>query len=226
MQNKKTLSEQLFEQLCDVRDVKFEPIPRVKDFRTPDYRIWLNDTDQVIVEIKQMELSKDDRHLIENFRKGKEIPSGFRTTGHIRIRNIIANAHLQLRNFSKGLHPAIIVIYDNTEGLSHLNYEDILNGMYGDETVVVNFSQDIESEAKLIRHQFGGNRKLTSNHNRVVSALALLKFQTNILSLSIFHNIHAELYLKPDLAWGIADKQFTISQKDSTTYQFWSEIKR
>jgi hypothetical protein len=225
MQKDKTLSEQLFEQLCDIRGVRFEPIPRIKNIRTPDYRMWLNGIDQVIVEVKQMDCNKDDLRLIENVRKGKEIPSGFRAAGHIRIRNIITNAHSQLKNYSKGLNPAIIVIYDNTEGLAHLDYEDILNGMYGDETVIVDFSQDTESEAKLIGHKFGGNRKLTPYDNRVVSAIALLNFKSNTPNLCIFHNIHAEICLKPETAWQIADKQFTI-QKDSAAYQFWSEIKR
>jgi hypothetical protein len=225
MQEEKTLSERLFEQLCNVRGVRFESIPRIRDIRTPDYRIWLNHTDQIIVEVKQMDWSKDDLRLIENIRKGKEVPLGFRATGHIRIRNIITNAHSQLKNFAKGLFPAIIVIYDNTEGLSHLDYEDILNGMYGNETVIVDFSQDTESEAKLIGHQFGGSRKLTPYHNRVISAIALLNFQSNAPNLCIFHNIHAEICLKSKTAWQIADKQFTM-QKDSAAYQFWSEIKR
>jgi hypothetical protein len=224
-QKEKTLSEQLFEQLCDIRSVRFEPIPQIKDFRTADYRIWLSDTDQVIAEVKQMDWNKDDLRLIENISKGKEIPSGFRTTGHIRIRNIITNAHTQLKNSSEGLYPAIIVVYDNTEGLSHLNYEDILNGMYGDETVLVDFSQDAESETKLVGHHFGGNRKLTPYHNRVVSAIALLNFISDMPNMYIFHNIHTEILLKPELAWQIADKQFTI-HKDVSTYQYWSEIKR
>jgi hypothetical protein len=222
MENK-TLSEQLFEQLCNVRDVQLEPIPRVENFRTADYRIWLNNTDQVIVEVKQLDLTKDDLRLIDNIVKGKEIPLGFRATGHIRIRNIISNAHSQLKNFAKGLYPAIIVIYDNTEGFSHLDYEDILNGMYGDETVIVNFYQTPESDTELVGHQFGGKRKFTPYHNRVVSAIALLTIETNRPSLSIFHNIYAELHLNPHVAWQIADKQYTI-QTDLSTYQSWSEI--
>jgi hypothetical protein len=224
-EEKKTLSEELFEQLCKVRGVRFEPIPRTKIFRTPDYRIWLNKTEEVIIEVKQLDLTKEDLRLIEDIRKGREIPSGFRATGHIRIRNIITNAHTQLKNFSKGLHPAIIVVYDNTEGLSHLDYEDVLNGMYGDETVIVDFSDNTESGAGLLGHQFGGHRKLTPYHNRVVSAVALLNFKSNTASLYLFHNIYAEIRLQPEIAWKIADKQFTI-RNDLANYQFWSEIKR
>ena len=225
MQNEKTLSENLFEELCAARNIRFESIPRINNSRTSDYKIWLSNIDEVIVEIKQMDWNKDDLHFIENVRKGKEVPSGFRATGHIRIRNIINSAHSQLKNSSNGLLPAIIVVYDNTEGLSHLDYEDVLNGMYGDESVTISFPEDDKVESKLIGHQFGGNRKLTPYHNRVVSAIALLNFKSNDPNLVIFHNIHAENNLQPDIAWKIADKQFTIL-KDEASYQFWSEIKR
>ncbi len=222
MENK-TISEQLFENLCTIRDIKFEPIPRVKDFRTPDYRIWLKTTEEIIVEVKQMDLSKEDLHFIDHVRKGKEVPSGFRATGHIRIRNIITSAHSQLKNFSKGLYPAIIVIYDNTGGLSHLDHEDILNGMYGNETVVVNFSQAPDVASELVSHKFGGKQKLTPYHNRVVSAIALLTAENNSPKLNIFHNIYTELPVNPHIAWQIAEKQYTL-QLDLSTYQFWSEI--
>ncbi len=225
MQNEKTLSEQLFEELCIIRGIRFEPIPRINNLRTADYKIWLTDTEEIIVEIKQMDWNKDDLHFIDNVRKGKEVPSGFRATGHIRIRNIINSAHSQLNNSSDRLLPAIIVVYDNTEGLSHLDYEDVLNGMYGDESVTISFPEDSEGETKLLGHQFGGNRKLTPYHNRVVSAIALLNFKSTEPNLCVFHNIHAENHLKPEIAWQIADKQFTIL-KDVADYQFWSEIKR
>jgi len=225
MKNEKTLSEQLFEQLCEARGVRFEPIPRIIDVRTSDYHIWLNDTDEVIVEVKQIDWSKDDLQFMQNVREGKKVPSGFRGTGHIRIRNIINSAHSQLKNSSRGEYPAIIVVYDNTEGLSHLDYEDVLNGMYGDETVTVDFSQENESETKLIGHQFGGNRKLTPYHNRVVSALALLNFKSSTPNLCMFHNVHVEICLSPEIAWKIADKQFTI-HAGTDVYQFWSEINR
>jgi hypothetical protein len=225
MQEEKTSSEKQFEQLCEFRGVRYEPIPRAQDFRTPDYRIWLNEENEIIVEVKQLDLTKEDLRLIEDVRKGREISSGFRATGHIRIRNIIANAHTQLKNFSEGLQPAIIVVYDNTGGFSHLDFEDILNGMYGDEAVIVNFSEGTEHSAGLLGHQFGGNRKLTPYHNRVVSAVALLNFKSDTPKLYVFHNIYAEIPLKPEIAWKIADKQYTI-QKDLMTYQFWSEITR
>ncbi|MGD8456369.1 MAG: hypothetical protein PVF83_08300 [Anaerolineales bacterium] len=220
MQEEKTISEKLFEQFCNRQGIRFEPIPRKPGKHTSDYRIWLNEKYQIIVEVKQMDWNKADKKLIENVRKGKEITSSFRTTGHKRIGKIIKKAYSQLKNSSEGIYPAIIVVYDNTQGLSHLDYEDILNGMYGDEVIVDPFQN-----SGPYRHKFGGNRKLTPYHNRVVSAIALLNFKSDTPSLSLFHNIHANICLNPDNAWQIADRQFTL-QKGTDAYQFWSEIRR
>jgi hypothetical protein len=222
----KTESETLFEKLCDDKRIKFEPISVEKNLRTPDYHIWL-DTIKVIVEVKQMEFNKDDLEFIEKVSKGIEVPNGFRSTGHLRIRNIIDDAYPQLKNFTNDLHPSLIIAYDLTKGLSHLDSEDILNAMYGNETVIVSsLSMDTE-EVDPTRHKFGGNRKVTKNTKRSLSALALLKFtETNEkISLLVFHNIHAKVPLDPKIAWQIADKQYTL-RNGSELYQLWSEIAR
>ena len=132
----KTESEILFEKLCSEKRIQFEPIPTEENLRTPDHRIWL-DTTEMIVEVKQMELNKDDLKFIESVTKGIDVPNGFRGIGHIRIRNVIDDAYPQLKNFAKDLHPSIVVACDRTKGLSHLDNEDILNAMYGDEVVII-----------------------------------------------------------------------------------------
>jgi len=226
-QKEKTPSEQLFEHLCAVRGIRFEPIPQKKSCRTPDYRVWLNHKDQIIVEVKQMDLSKDDLQFIKEVDKGKEISSGVRATGHTRIRNIIGNAYPQLRGFEKGLCPAIIVIFDNTKGISCMDNEDILNAMYGDEIVTVHCSEYAEREVTVVGHKFGGHRKVTPNTNSALSAICFMHSEpvSGLPSLSVFHNIYAEFPLKPEVAWQIADKQYTIPTK-SCQYHFWTEIVR
>lgn len=221
-----TESEKLFERLCNNKSIKIEPIPTEENLRTPDYRIWLNTT-EIIAEIKQMELNKDDLQFLENVRKGNEVPDGIRGTGHIRIRNIIDDAYSQLKNFAKDLHPSIIVACDLTRGQSHLDYEDILNAMYGDEVVIISDSSEDSGEVNPARHKFGGNRKITKGTKRSLSALALLEFNESVetVTLVVFHNIHARIPIDPQIAWQIADKQYTL-RNDSELYQFWTEIIR
>ena len=222
----KTESETLFEKLCSEKRIQFEPVPTEENLRTPDYRIWL-DTIEIIVEVKQMELNKDDLKFIENVTKGIDVPNGFRGTGHIRIRNIIDDAYPQLKNFAKDFHPSIVVACDLTKGLSHLDNEDVLNAMYGDEVVIISDLPKDFAEANPTRHKFGGNRKVTKGTKRSLSAVALLGFNefNEMGRLEVFHNIHASIPLDPQVAWQIADRQFTL-QFGSEFYQYWSEITR
>ncbi|MCB9113292.1 MAG: hypothetical protein H6634_18765 [Anaerolineales bacterium] len=220
----KTESETLFEKLCSEKRIPFEPIPTEENLRTPDYRIWLNTT-EIIVEVKQMELNKDDLKFIENVAKGIDVPNGFRGTGHIRIRNIIDDAYPQLKNFAKDLHPSIVVACDLTKGLSHLDNEDILNAMYGDEIVIISDTSKDSEEVSAANHKFGGNRKVTKRTKRSLSAVALLDFNESdeAVRMTVFHNIHAKIPLDPRGAWKIADQQFTL-QYGSEFYQYWLEI--
>ena len=222
----KTKSEKLFEKLCVSKSIKFESIPTVENLRTPDYRIWLNSM-EIIVEIKQMEWNKGDLRFMESVRKGEDVPSGIRGTGHLRIRNIIDDAYTQLKNFTDSEHPAIIVACDLTKGLSHLDYEDILIAMYGDEIVLISDFSKSGEEVDPAKHRFGRNRKVTKDTKRFLSGLAMLEVNeaTNKIELVVFHNIHAKIPLTPQEAWQIADKQYTL-QRGSDLYQYWNEIIR
>jgi hypothetical protein len=60
---------------------------------------------------------------------------------------------------------------------------------------------------------------LTPRDNCVISAIALLNFKSNIASLYLFQKIYAAVRLKTEIAWKIADKQYTI-QSDLATINF------
>jgi hypothetical protein len=116
-----TISEQLLERFCDVKGIRWERIPE-STRRLADYKIWLGAT-LVIVEVKQLDLNKEDKALIRAAQSGDEIPSGFRTTGNIRVRNAIDNAYPQLKNAAKVHYPAILIIHDNTSNSQYGNWD-------------------------------------------------------------------------------------------------------
>src|SRR6266496_1403765 len=222
-----TLSEQLFERLCDIQAVQWERIATTSAMRTPDYNIWLGST-KVIIEVKQLDLSKADRQTIEAWRQGGNLPAAFASNAHRRVRNIIGSASKQLRRLAKGKHPSIIVLFDNTHGFSYLDLEDILNAMYGDETVTVSWPNAPSVKPMITGHRFGGHRKMTPDHNRSVSGLGLLRIDGTSSQpfLTLFHNIHAEIVLLPEVATQLVVKQYTIDKESSEHYQFWREIHR
>ena len=108
-----------------------------------------------------------------------------------------------------------------------MDYEDILNAMYGDEVVLISDFSKSGEEIDPIRHKFGGNRKVTKGTKRFLSALAMLEVSetTGKIELVVFHNIHTKIPLSPHIAWQIADKQYTL-QHGSELYQHWIEINR
>ena len=218
-----TISEQLLERFCDVKGIRWERIPE-STRRLADYKIWLGAT-LVIVEVKQLDLNKEDKALIRAAQSGDEIPTGFRTTGNIRVRNAIDNAYLQLKNAAKVHYPAILIIHDNTLGLSHLGYDDILNAMYGDETVTIRWPEQEPAKAKIVAHRFGGNRRVTRNSYRALSGIGLLQTETTEhITVDFFHNVHAERCLDSRLASSIMKRQFTVV--DTENYRGWKEITR
>jgi hypothetical protein len=171
-------------------------------------------------------MNKEDNALIKAVRNGREIPSGFRATGHIRVRNAIDNAYHQLKNAAKGCYPAVLVIYDNTQGLSHLGDDDILNAMYGDEAIIFTWPDQEPTKSDLVAHRFGGHRRVTRYSYRALSGIGLLQNEetTARLTLNLFHNVHAKKPLKSSLAWHLADRQFTVA--DTENYHLWKEIVR
>jgi hypothetical protein len=220
-----TLSEQLFEQLCDIQTVQWERIATTSTMRTPDYAILLGST-KVIIEVKQLDLSKADRQTIKAWSQGGSLPTAFASNAHKRVRNIIGSASDQLRRLAKGSHPSIIVLFDNTQGFSYLDLEDILNAMYGDETVSVRWPNAPATKPVITGHHFGGHRKMTPEHNRSVSGLGLLRIDSTSSQpfLTLFHNIHAEIALLPEIATQLVAKQYTLDKDGLEHYQFWREI--
>jgi hypothetical protein len=217
-----TFSEQQFEHFCDTKGIRWDRIPE-SDMRLADYRVWL-DKNVVIAEVKQLDLNDEDQALIKAVQDGKEIPPGFRATGHIRVRNALDDAYDQLKNAAERRCPAILVIYDNTQGLSHLEHNDILNAMYGDEAATVAWSAQEPAKSDIIAHRFGGNRRVTRNSYRALSGIGLLRMdKTNAyLTLDLFHNVHATNRLEFSLGWSPANRQFII--EDTEKYGEWIEI--
>ena len=217
-----TFSEQQFEHFCDAKEIRWNRIIE-SDIRLADYKVWL-DKSLVIAEVKQLDLNDEDQAFIKAVQDGKEVSPGFRATGHIRVRNALDNAYDQLKNAAEGCYPAILIIYDNTEGLSHLGHDDILNAMYGDEAVIVAWSEQEPAKSDIVAHRFGGNRRVTRNSYRALSGIGLLGLDKtdSHLTLDLFHNIHATIRLEISIGWQLANRQFIVA--DAENYQDWTEI--
>jgi hypothetical protein len=220
---KKTISEILFENICNKQGLSYSPIVR-EGTRTPDYLLTIRNTD-IIVEVKQLDPNKKDKERYETIKKGRRAIAFF-TDDKTRVREKIKIASKQLRRYAKGKKPSILILYDNTHGFSGLDGYGILTAMYGDESIPIFVDENHELEPFAGPAKFGGGRRFTRNEKNYISAIGMIKFIfTDEPEILLFHNIYAERPIDPFDAVFLASKQFTISKGDPNVFREWTEIK-
>lgn len=210
-----TISEDLFERLCNGRKVQWKRLATrdQEGLRTPDYEIRLSGR-KVIVEVKQIDPNDQDRRQ----------PEVDWSDARFRIRIKIKSAAGQLRPIAKGQHPSIIVLFDNTD-LRTLGSENILNAMYGEEVVDILVSREPNVAHRAIAHRFGGGRRLTESEGLYISAIGRLRVGSDGEGeMDLFHNRFATFPLSPRTASCIATRQYHLSEARPNQYCLWEEV--
>jgi len=196
--NKKTLSEQLFEQFCNSNLIKWSNIPPDDQVsrKHPDYKIECNGN-IVIVEVKEIGESPADRD--RHLRLELTGSTGtFDPQLDERVRKKIDRAMPQLRCLAKGRYPAVIVLFDN-ESIIPLEGFEILSAMYGQEIVDIGLIGNASNPVVFICHRFGAGQKVSAKHNTTLSSIALLTKQPDhSLHLNFYHNKYAAKPINPD----------------------------
>ena len=219
-----TVSEELFEQLCRDSQVRFERIQASDGRRMADYRIWLNAI-EAIVEVKQMEEGDHERQLLATS-EDDQAPA-VASDVHLRIRKKIQKARKQLKNPSNGHLPTLLVLYDNTGGLSGMDNEDFLQAMHGNEVLNI-YSTKGDNRPRVVGtfHTFDiTSSKVRENLNTSLSCVCrLLKGANDRPLLSVFHNEFAANPLSPECARIIATRQFVRPPAERNEYRNWKQI--
>ena len=216
-----TLSENIFEEFCTWNSIPFTRVERLV-VPTPDYIIDLCHQ-KVMVEIKQLDKSDDDKLFMKKIRNA-HIASRWESTDK-RIRNAIDTSRKQFRTYKNNKVPKLLVIFDNTS-LEVINPDDVRTAMYGDETVSLLVNEtDIQSPPIVKKVGFGRNKKLSPEVNTTFSALATLsKFGDGTLFLNIYHNIFAKNPIDPSWFRSYAVAQFSLSENIPMRLQDWKVI--
>jgi hypothetical protein len=216
----KTPSEMQFESFCESHGLRWERISPQSDegLRTPDYYIYPM-AEQVAVEVKQLEPNPEERKQIQIRQQGGV--SVFGCTPGARVRSVIDTAGRQLRARAKEQIPAMIVLFNTEPYLRHHTESYAVRvGMYGLDTIVLGVPSDPSKPSRLVDRRFGPKQKMTKSDNNSISAIAV--FENN--DLCVYHNIHAEIPLRPQLLHGRASRQFTLERKRDGAFQQWIEI--
>ncbi len=216
----KTGSEKLFERFCDLRSIRFDRLPE-QAHPYPDYCITVNNN-KVVIEIKQINKNNSEKLLERNIKNKLPVESGFMCTGAKRIRKIIDSGNKQLKGYTCGQYPSILLIFDNTYGLAHIENDDILEAMYGDMALKL----EDNNESQLIRGIFGGKRKMTQKTNTTTSALGWLMVnpKDNVPYIDIFHNCFSKFPFDIKSASYIARNQFQRGDSAKNQYRDWKLI--
>jgi hypothetical protein len=190
----RTISEELFEQFCSANNVPCDPIPTGGE-RTPDFRIWLGDA-QIICEVKQINPNAEDLAELEDLGSSEAAGRYVRN----RMRDKLKDVSAQLKAASREGYPTLLVVYDNTPFKMYSCHSDVVEAMFGCDSVNVSFLEAAADSAVVSEPFFGGNRGLTPSQNTSVSALAILDGGPSAsLALRVYHNPYAVVLLPADL---------------------------
>ena len=199
---KRTISEGLFEGLCDARGVRWHRIPE-GDTPTPDYEIALG-AQPVIVEIKQLDPNERDKEVNQALLRGEGVVNG--STVARRLRQQIASAYRQLKPAARKGQPCLLVVYNNAGRLSFIDSFTITTAMFGTYGVHIGLTR--KDEVREIGRGFTKNRRLQRNECRGLSAIAVLDGRHQEPRVEAYHNPFALVPIDPRSMAALATAQF------------------
>jgi len=186
--------------------------------KTPDF--WISHAEfRAAVEVKEIsenEYEKNARRDVEENGHANGVESRVDTKV---LRNLIKYADSQLKRFCSGGQPGMLVVQDMRPfwTLNILIEESLKQAMFGDRVVWRSAPRHLSGGvSKTVGDSFGGNRTLTDQKNRSVSAVGILYLNQDPhkTSLSLYHNPFArhKLILPKGLSGAI--REFAISSTD------------
>lgn len=216
-----TKSETLFEKFCAMGRIPLSRVPETAEQR-PDYRMTLPTTD-VIVEVKELEPTKEEKALIEcdpeDFDPAYSYHWGI--PGE-KIRKKITNAVPQLKALAESTLPTLLVLHDPIGFWPELLDGDAVRAaMYGIETLLISPQPAPEGGATILKRWHGGRKKLTEDHNTSLSAIAVLLLEDDRLQLEVFHNWYAAVTLSPSAFRVDGVTHFHLSVPPSEGFAEW-----
>ena len=190
--NVETASEKLFEEFCGLNGI---PCCRIGPaaVRTPDFAITLKGA-QVSCEVKQIDPSAEDLRELAEVREGavagRYLPN--------RLRGKLKNVSSQLKSAFVAGRPTLLVVYDNTPFKSYTDHADVVQAMFGRNSVKVLVPANSSLPLQVSDPFFGGDRGIGPKHNTKVSAIAILDGGPRLpLTLRVYHNPYAVVRLDP-----------------------------
>ena len=172
--------------------------------------------------MKQIDPNPDDK-ILRALRATGEY--GFCDIPGKRLRDKISDAASQLRARAMPGQPALVVIYNNVDVLrGFTGPSHVMSAMYGLHQVVVNTTRGRGARVLSAESRLGGGRRLTSNHNTILSAVAVLFEESEGPYLNVYHNRFASRPIQPEVLRRPKIFQWCLHDAGAGNFPQWVEL--
>jgi hypothetical protein len=222
----KTRSEELFERYCLRAGYVCQPIPTGEE-KSSDYSVKCGGH-EIIVEVKELSPSDDDRKRVRELREQRWTSSGDRPGR--RAHGLIKRAASQLGRYRESRLPCVALLYDNivVDGMRPGIPNRLLEpafidfAMYGLQTVNIAVNRE-GGEMTYVGDGRGGKRQTTPSERTYLSAVAVLYEgeAEDETFLVVYHNYFASVPLPRSVFSGARDLHFLKPGNPDFTPQIW-----
>lgn len=194
-----TPSEAMFQRFCQRHGI---PCERVTPgaHPSPDFVIELVKV-RIACEVKQIDPNDEDLAELEQLRSrgsvARYVPN--------RMRGRLKQISRQLKASAQAGTPTLLVVYDNTPFKQYSDHTQVIEAMFGPETVTVSAPLHHRGQTVVSKPYFGGNRGLGPSHNTSISAIAILSDgpASEAQTLRLYYNPYAAVPLDPTFFDGL-----------------------
>ncbi|MDN3514279.1 MAG: hypothetical protein NG747_07755 [Candidatus Brocadia sp.] len=220
-----TKSEEQFERFCKSGNLTFVRL-KPNGQKTPDYEVVLDDQ-QVIIEIKELTLNKEEIQALRNIEANYPASWGSNKVGN-RIRYKIDDAKRQLEHLAGGKCPGVVLLYDTRPPpIRGISPYEIEVAMYGSETIDLHVSDKIGEPIAFGKHRFGKGKKLRHDCHTFISAVGVLRESSSdvTLHMDLYCNIYADKSLLLDKLVQRRDiSLYTVAPGKGNEFRGWAKI--
>lgn len=219
-----TLSEEMFEEFCAAKGISCVRIPETAS-QTPDYVLSV-DSARIIVEVK--EFAQTDQEL-ESDRLLEERGYGnvLSYTPGERLRKKITDANPQLKIYTQGMLPTLLVVCDRGRAVGHADAYNIRVAMYGLEQLHIAVPPIGQGAPSATGWSYGPKRKMTAQTNTSISAIGhLYTIGPDVAQtqLHVYHNRFAKVALASSLLGRYGVRHFEIAAEAHGRTADWQEV--
>ena len=214
-----TISEELFERLCQQKRVECVRIPE-GTAKTADYRVMLPGV-TLITEVKQLDPSPDEQHIAETWGT-RQSPGAIAPS--VRVQGLLEEGYSQIKRSAESKWPAMIVVYNNSGDWNWIDGFTVSKAMFGSFGFVLALQPN--QTVALAGHGYMGGRKVTTETCRSLSVVGVLKrARADTLALDCYHNPFATFPADPAALSQVADAQYVHPNPHDRGFIPWQPVR-